>query len=127
MSKKPDKAMEIVLSGLIIVLALYGFMVLVFSKPHTENPEINVTEDFAQCLTDKGAVMYGTEWCHYCQNQKEMFGEHFENITYVDCGSNKAACTDAGVRGYPTWVIDGISYPGMQQLETLAELSGCEF
>ena len=85
-----------------------------------------ITEDFAQCLTDSGAVMYGTDWCHYCQNQKELFGEDFEKINYVNCDYNKAACDDAGVSGYPTWVINGVTYPGFKQIEKLAELSGCE-
>ena len=29
----------------------------------------------AQCLTEKEVIMYGTEWCSHCKNQKAMFGE----------------------------------------------------
>jgi hypothetical protein len=30
--------------------------------------------EFAQCLSDKGAVFYGAFWCTHCKSQKQMFG-----------------------------------------------------
>jgi glutaredoxin len=83
-------------------------------------------DSFAKCLTEKGAAMYGTEWCSHCRNQKKMFGDSFQYVYYVDCDRNRDECLRAGVRGYPTWVIDGELYPGEQQLFRLASLSGCE-
>ena len=80
---------------------------------------------FAQCLTENGAAMYGTDWCGYCQNQKEIFGKSFQYVTYIDCDKSKFACNEAGVTGYPTWFIDGTSYSGVQQLYKLAQLTGC--
>jgi len=82
-------------------------------------------DSLAQCLAKKGAVMYGTEWCPHCQNQKRMFGSSFQYINYVDCDRYKSKCRDAGVSGYPTWVINGENYPGGQPLHRLASLSGC--
>ncbi len=81
---------------------------------------------FAQCLTEKGIVMYGTEWCSHCKAQKAMFGKSFEFVNYVDCDKDKSACVINGVRGYPTWKINEKLYPGEQKLERLAALSGCE-
>ena len=81
---------------------------------------------FATCLTDAGAVMYGTDWCSHCKAQKEMFGSSFENINFVDCDSNKESCDAAFVTGYPTWVIGGQKYAGRQELSRLASLTGCE-
>lgn len=82
-------------------------------------------DSLAQCLTEKGVVMYGTEWCPHCQDQKEMFGSSFQYVDYIDCDENRNACQAAGVRGYPTWVIEGQSHPGTQALATLANLAGC--
>ena len=79
----------------------------------------------AQCLTEKGAVMYGTEWCSHCKAQKEAFGESFKYVDYVDCDLNRDRCTEAGVKGYPTWSINGKNYPGQQPLERLASLAEC--
>ena len=80
----------------------------------------------AQCLTEKDVVMYGTEWCGHCKNQKAAFGSSFQYIQYVDCDQNKVACDAAGVEGYPTWVVNGQYYAGEQPLYRLASLSGCE-
>jgi hypothetical protein len=81
---------------------------------------------FAQCLTEKEAVMFGTEWCSHCQNQKREFGKSFGHIMFIDCDKNGEECLANGVRSYPTWKIDGEYYTGEQSLERLAYLSDCE-
>ena len=84
------------------------------------------TADFAQCVSESGAVMFGTDWCSHCREQKELFGEYFELVEYVNCDYNRGLCDANGVRGYPTWIIGGESYPGTKPLETLSALTGCE-
>ena len=69
--------------------------------------------------------MYGTDWCHYCKEQKKLFGKSFKFADYINCDKNKEVCLIEGVKGYPTWKINGESYPGVQNLETLANLTGC--
>ena len=59
---------------------------------------------FAKCLTEKGLVMYGAEWCENCKIQEEAFGESFKYIKYVECPENTKLCLDAGIQGYPTWI-----------------------
>ena len=83
-------------------------------------------DEFAQCLTEKEIKMYGTGWCSYCQRQKDAFGSSFKYIDFVDCDKDKQECISAGVQGYPTWKINEENYPGLQSLETLAQLSECE-
>ena len=83
-------------------------------------------DEFANCLTKKDVKMYGTDWCSHCKDQKKLFGESFLYVDYVDCDKSQAECGAAGVEGYPTWVVDGKNYPGVQSLERLAFLSGCE-
>lgn len=92
----------------------------------TQTNVVGTYGDFAKCLTENGAKMYGTEWCGYCKNQKEVFGSSFQFVDYVDCDKNKAECSATGITGYPTWVINGNSYPGMKPLDSLADISGCE-
>ncbi len=88
-------------------------------------------DDFAKCLTEKEVKMYGAYWCPHCENNKKAFGDSWQYVTYVECAVEgqpqvqTAACTDAGISGYPTWIIDGEKYPGEQTLENLARLSGC--
>jgi len=82
-------------------------------------------DNFAKCLSQKGVVMYGAEWCTHCKNQKAMFGDSFKYVTYIECTTNEATCSAAGVSGYPTWVINGKAYPGEQTLQSLSTLTGC--
>jgi len=80
---------------------------------------------FAQCLTDKGAKMYGTGWCSHCQNQKKEFGSSFQYVDFIDCDLNQGECVKAGITGYPSWVINGEKYAGEQPLYRLASLTKC--
>ena len=83
-------------------------------------------DEFAKYLTAQDIVMYGTEWCSHCKNNKALFGNSFQYVNFVDCDEDRSACSAAGVKGYPTWVVDGQNYPGEQSLERLAQLSGYE-
>ena len=107
-----------------ILFLLFTLVILLTINGCSDKPAEYDT--FAKCLSEKGAVMYGTEWCSHCQNQKEEFGKSFQYIDYVDCDRYESECDKAGVRGYPTWVVDGENYPGEQPLARLASLSGCE-
>jgi len=103
------------------ILLLWGVTQLVTPEKAGEHDAL------AQCLSDNGVVMYGTDWCPHCQDQKRLFGASFKLVTYVNCDANKAACDAAGVEGYPTWVFPvGDALSGAQSLETLAARAGCE-
>ena len=80
-------------------------------------------------LRDSGAVFYGAYWCSHCQTQKQMFGTAAAQLPYVECdprGTNPqpAACQAAGVRAFPTWIINGQKVEGEVQPSELARLSG---
>ena len=74
--------------------------------------------------------MYGAFWCPHCHDQKQLFGkEAFSQINYIECdpkGKNPQpdVCQAEGVKGYPTWKINGQSVSGTQSLEELAQMSG---
>ncbi len=92
--------------------------------------EPGVYDEFAQCLTEKGAVFYGAYWCPHCGDQKEMLGSSMEFINYVECDSKgknaqPELCAENNIKGYPTWIIDGEKYEGTQSLERLSELTTC--
>jgi len=87
-------------------------------------------DTFAQCLTDKGAVMYGLFWCPHCEEQKEMFGSSFRNIHYVECGTpdhhEQPQCSAEGLKDFPTWKFaDGQREVGGMSLRELGAKTGC--
>ncbi len=45
-------------------------------------------------------------------------------IYFIIFNGNPQACRDAGIKGFPTWIIKGQEYSGTQILEKLAEISG---
>ncbi|MFH1174062.1 MAG: peptidylprolyl isomerase [archaeon] len=93
--------------------------------------EIVSPAKLAACLTAQGAKMYGAYWCGHCANQKELFGDAAQDMPYVECAiaenpqEQTDACKEAGISGYPTWIINGQKYEGEQSLESLKSISGC--
>ncbi|MFH1712004.1 MAG: hypothetical protein ABH846_02090 [Patescibacteria group bacterium] len=91
----------------------------------------NVSDEFAQCLTDNGAKMYGAYWCAHCKEQKEAFGNAWDKINYIECAANSAGgqtaeCAAAGIESYPTWTFaDGSRASGKQEMDFLAGKTGC--
>ncbi len=107
-----------------MVIISGGFLIFLnYKKAKSVNPEV---EKLALCLKEKGAVMYGTYWCPHCKKQKEMFGEAFKYINYVECTEVPQKCEEAGIYGVPTWIFkNGTKLEGIQTLEKLKEVSGC--
>jgi hypothetical protein len=81
-------------------------------------------------LTTSGAVMYSAYWCPYSHEQKEMFGkEAVQQLKIVECaddGQNHQAdlCLSKGLKGFPSWEINGEIDMGVNSLDSLADLSG---
>lgn len=106
--KKKRKRLVIGIS-LAILLILSSWIVYSLVSP-------GKYDNFAKCLTEKGAVMYGEDWCHYTQGQKAMFGKSFKYVDYYQ---------KSDLKRRPTWVIDGKTYETVQSFERLAALTGC--
>lgn len=88
-------------------------------------------DNFAKCLTEKGAKFYGAYWCPHCTNQKAMFGDSIEDVNYIECSlPNRAGQTDIciqeKIQSYPTWEFsDGTRVTGVRSLEQLSSATGC--
>jgi len=90
-----------------------------------ESPAESSYGSVAECLTSKGAIMYGSEESSTSNKQKDVFGDDFNDITYIDCSADKDSCDSAGVASYPTWVIDNQKYVGKYSIDSLAAKAGC--
>ncbi len=97
-------------------------------KSTSGNAEIQL----AEYLTKQNAKMYGAYWCPHCYEQKQLFGKQaWEKVNYIECAADAKkykpqpeVCKNAGIKGFPTWEINGKLDPGMKKLSKLAELSG---
>jgi len=83
-------------------------------------------EDFAQCLSAEGWVLYGTTTCPHCNDQKEMFKGAVDDIIFIDCSLGDT-CRNDGVEYYPTWGNKkGLEEPGVKSFKELSIKSGCK-
>ena len=116
------------LGSVIFVVILLTVAFLIF-KPEPEGP--GSLDAFAQCLTEKGWTMYGAYWCPHCAAQKEMLGDGWKKIDYIECSLPEKAgqtefCREQGIAIYPTWEFgDGSRAEGELTLEELGQRSGC--
>ena len=114
-------------AALVIVVALHLHYAGYLGKaPGPEDPWIR---GLAEHLAQSNAKFYGASWCPHCTEQKELFGASGRRLPYVECSSagpgskQTAVCNEAGIKSYPTWVINGQRYTGTQNLDALALFS----
>ncbi|GAB2216088.1 hypothetical protein Droror1_Dr00023855 [Drosera rotundifolia] len=100
------------------------------SEITTESSPLAIS--LAKHLRSIGAKVYGAFWCSHCLEQKEIFGaEAAKLLDYVECfpdGYRKGVkidklCANAGIEGFPTWVINGQVLSGEKELSELASIS----
>jgi len=95
--------------------------------------QAHALDEFARCVTAKGARMYGAWWCPHCSEQKELFGASFHYVAYNECGIEgqthgmNEQCKNAGIQHFPTWQFaDGHREEGVFPLADLAAKTGCK-
>ena len=133
--KKEDKrALVFRTVILLVIIFIVGAIAAVRLSEEKNAPTSAAVSALAECLTQKGAKMYGAYWCSHCQRQKKLFGDAADKLPYVECGvqgdpaAQAQVCKDAGITGYPTWVLpNGERQSGEIKLADLAAKSGCPF
>jgi len=89
--------------------------------------------ELAKYLNDKGVVKYSAYWCSNCLNQSELFGKQaYEELNVVECArdgvnSKTQLCIDKGIKGFPTWEINGKLILGVLSLKELSKLTGFKY
>lgn len=89
-------------------------------------PEDPYLSALAVHLSEVDARFYGASWCPHCREQKHFFGASAHRLPYIECspgGRNEPparACTIAGIRNFPTWIINGKHYSRILEPDVLA-------
>ncbi len=111
----------------LVISSVFGFRII--GKAISESGKY---DGFAKCLTENGVKMYGAFWCPHCNNQKQMFRDSWEYVTYIECSLPNGAgqtqfCNLADIKAYPTWEFkDGSRVEGELTFEQLSGYSGCQ-
>jgi uncharacterized membrane protein/glutaredoxin len=99
----------------------------------TQGPEDPWVRSLAEYLSKSDAKFYGASWCPHCTQQKELFGASVKRIPYVECspggpqGPSASICKEKNITTYPTWIINGQRYTGVQTLDALAQLTNFKY
>ncbi|BAZ51005.1 vitamin K epoxide reductase family protein [Nostoc ellipsosporum NOK] len=89
--------------------------------------------ELARHLVKIGAKEYVAYWCPHCHEQKLIFGKEAYQIINdnikIECAADSPKgkpelCQAAKIKGFPTWIINGKTYNGVQNLDELAKISG---
>lgn len=90
----------------------------------------------ARCLSEKGAVMYGSITCSSCRAQRKMFGQAFSHIKEIECNPNAPntqveRCLKKKIQKTPTWIMEKGGeeikrIEGYQLPDDLASFAGCK-
>lgn len=88
----------------------------------------------ARHLVKTGAKEYVAYWCPHCHEQKLIFGKEAykeieDNNVKVECAGDSPkgkpeVCRAANIKSFPSWVINGKTYEGVQNMQELAKNSG---
>jgi hypothetical protein len=72
-------------------------------------------------LNEQGWVLYGLDTCPHTRGQKEVLGDAFKDIVYVECSGG----CPGFVRSYPTWRNHrtGETFEGVLSLQELRMLA----
>ena len=106
---------------LITIIVIIAVIILAYFILAKKNPE--TPEDVAKCIGEK-ATLYVKLGCPHCEAQEEMFGSNAKYLNIIDCFFEHDKCY--GIEYVPTWIIDGKKIQGVQSIEKLQQLTGCE-
>jgi len=83
--------------------------------------------NLADSLKNAGFILYGSGSDSNTKRQKEIFGQAFTALDYVECdpgteNSNPQECVAKGIDKYPTWVRVDQKFSGYKSLDELEGL-----
>lgn len=101
------------------------------------NPTPETQAQLANCLTEKGWVLYSSFTCPACRAQHKAFDSAFKFIREVECHPNAPIneverCIKMKINKTPTWILEKNGeeiqrLESYQLLEDLASSAECEF
>jgi hypothetical protein len=102
----------------------------------SKEPTQEALAGLAQCLSEKGVVMYGSFTCSACRAQRKMFGPAFSHIKEIECNPNAPnthveRCMKKKIQKTPTWIMgkgdeEIKRIEGYQLPNDLASFAGCK-
>ena len=85
----------------------------------------NYSNETMQCIADN-SILIVSKTCSHCENQRSILGdsEPLFNIIFID--EQPEVMDQYDLRAVPTWIINNEKITGVQSVEKLKELTGCQ-
>jgi len=105
-----------------LIAALY-----IFTDWFSKTTGFSVGEDpdneLAKCLASNGSILYLSNSCPECSQQKSLFGTSaFKFLNVIEC-ENNPKCSE--IKAFPAWKINNTIFYGLKTTKQLREISGC--
>ncbi len=84
----------------------------------------------AKAIKASGAKFYGADWCPFCTQQKELFGEGADELPFFEVTNKNHTLNQLGIEQditqLPTWTFDNgeTRYTGVLQIDELIAYTG---
>ena len=118
-------------AALVVILGVHLYYAGYWGN--AQGPEDPWVRALAEHLSKSDVKFYGASWCPHCAEQKQLFGTSVKRLPYVECspgGPNAPSapiCQEKNINSYPTWIINGQRYTGVQPLDALAQMSNFKY
>ena len=122
-----------------LFLLILFLIALPLQSNHLTNKELVITSEsskkairIANHLNQNGVIKYSAYWCPKCLEQAEFFGKKaYKKLSVIECAtdgknSKTELCIEKGIKGFPSWEINGEIFLGVKTLEQLSELTNFE-
>lgn len=111
--------LSLILLVFLIIVFYYGSAWITKTTGYASAEEEK--SNLALCLAEKKAVIYGDN--ESLKEQKEILGEAFKYVNFVDCDKNVITCRN--LPSLPAWKINGFVYLGVKDFDVLKILARC--
>lgn len=95
----------------ILVTIIGGIIFFNIGKSALKSKEKQEKQEIIDCLLFNNVKLYISSDCPYCLKQKEIFGEHFLKVNYINCQEDNdwsEVCRKEKINSVPTWVFPSI-------------------
>tara|TARA_Y100000748_G_C15191212_1_gene369553 strand:+ start:25 stop:444 length:420 start_codon:yes stop_codon:yes gene_type:complete len=126
---------NLVFYGIAIMLAMAFLFIAMRATPvppllapgqtPTPAPQPKPSREVLTQLINAGATFYGASWCGFTKKQLSELGiteTETHGLDYVSCEENEQLCSEKGIEAFPTWQINGQTYPGYYSPDKLLDL-----
>ena len=124
-----------ILSALLTLISCFSADQVFGGSSRNQDVPRDPLVELAQCMNEKGWVMYSSFTCSACRAQIELFRQAADQLKIIECNphapdSQVQQCLDRKVRYTPTWLLEKNGtelkrFKGYKKLEDLAAMTGC--